>query len=79
MDTATIRKKLIRYMETAEERKVKALYTIIEDEIKEENDDWDDDLIKELNKRSSDFTKGTIKTYTWEETKQAAIRQSKKK
>ena len=35
--------------------------------------DWNEDFKHEMLKRSKEFTEGTVKTYTWEETKQAAI------
>ena len=37
MITTAIRKKLLNYLESADEKKVKAVYTIFEDEINEEN------------------------------------------
>lgn len=35
--------------------------------------DWNEDFAHEMLKRSKEFAEGTVKTYTWEETKQAAI------
>jgi len=46
---------------------------MVEDEIESKANDWDEDFVKELERRSKSFVDGTAKTYTWEETKQAAI------
>jgi hypothetical protein len=79
MTTAAIREKLINYMRVADDKKVKAIYTMVEDEINTEANDWDQDFVKELEHRSKTFLDGTAKTYTWEETKQAAIKSIKSK
>ena len=46
---------------------------MVEDEINTEANDWDEQFKQEMERRSEGFTHGTAKTYTWEETKQAAI------
>jgi hypothetical protein len=79
MTTTAIRKKLVNYLKTADEKKIKAIYTMVEDEITTTENDWDKDFIKELNRRSQQFKSGTIKTYTWEEAKKAAIERTKSK
>ena len=80
MTATIIRKKLTDYIKVADEEKIKAIYTMVSDEINTEENKWDESFVKELNKRSKDFANGTAKTYTWEETKQAAVKrvQSKK-
>ena len=54
---------------------------MVSDEINTEENDWNETFVKELDKRSKSFINGTAKTYTWEETKQAALKkvQSKRK
>lgn len=81
MTAAIIRKKLTDYIKVADEEKIKAIYTMVSDEINTEENKWDESFVKELNRRSKSFINGTAKTYTWEETKQAAVKrvQSKKK
>lgn len=79
MTTTAIREKLVNYLKIADEKKVKAIYTIVEDEISTAENDWDKDFLKELNRRSRQFKKGTAKSYTWEETKKAAIERVKAK
>ena len=79
MTTTTIREKLVDYLQVADEKKLKAIYTMVEDDINTAANEWDDDFIKELKRRSKGFINGTVKTYTWEETKQAAINKIKSK
>lgn len=79
MEKTNIRQKLHHFIETIEDKKAEAIYTLFEDEINTVTDDWDDDFIKELKQRSKDFINGTAKTYSWEETKQAAINKAKSK
>jgi hypothetical protein len=72
MTTTTIRKKLVAWVQVADAKKIKALYTLLVDEINTAENDWDEDFVEELNRRSKGITDGTAKTYTWEETKAAA-------
>ncbi|HVA98337.1 MAG TPA: hypothetical protein VNG53_05535 [Bacteroidia bacterium] len=73
MTTKAIKQKLVNYMKIADDKKVKAIYTMVEDEINTSANDWDEDFIKELERRSKGFTNGTVEAFSWEETKQAAI------
>jgi hypothetical protein len=41
---------------------------------KSTENDWDKNFIKDLVKRSEEFIAQKVKTYTWDETKQAAIK-----
>lgn len=77
MTTTTIREKLADYLQVADEKKLKAIYTMVEDEINTAANDWDDNFMKEMEGRSKNFINGTAKTYSWEETKQAAINKVK--
>ena len=79
MTTTIIRKKLVDYLKLADDKKVKAIYTMVEDEINTAENDWDKNFVKEINRRSRDFKNGNSKTYTWEETKKAAIEKLKAK
>jgi hypothetical protein len=72
MNTATIRKKLSEYIKVADDKKVKAIYTIVEREINEMNQWWNDrELVDELNNRSADLKSGKDKGIGWEELKWA--------
>ena len=73
MTTKAIREKLVNYLQIADDKKVKAIYTMVEDEINTAENDWDEDFVAELEGRRKAYLAGTSKTYTWEETKQAAI------
>jgi hypothetical protein len=79
MTTTIIRKKLVDYLKVADDKKVKAIYTMVEDEINTAENDWDKNFVKELNRRSKQFKKVNSKVYTWEETKKAAIEKVKAK
>ncbi len=73
MNTTTIRERLVNYLQVADEKKLKAIYTMVEDEINTAENDWDEEFVKELKRRSRSFTRGKAKTYTWQETKEAAM------
>ncbi|MEP7127677.1 MAG: hypothetical protein ABI729_02365 [Chitinophagales bacterium] len=79
MTTTAIKEKLINYLKIADDKKVKAIYTMVEDEINTAENDWDEVFIKELQRRSKAFSTGDHKTYTWEETKRVAIQKVKSK
>lgn len=72
MSTITIRQKLHRYIETAQDKKVKAIFAMVEDEIKDDAIEWTDDFLIELNKRASDYENGKVQGRTWEEVKNGA-------
>jgi nitric oxide synthase oxygenase domain/subunit len=72
MSTTEIRRKLFDYIRVADDRKVKAIYTIIETEIQEDVDIWTDEFLQELNKRTADFESGSVKGYSWAELKTRA-------
>ncbi len=73
MTTSAIREKLTNYLQVADDKKIKAIYTMVEDEIETLENDWDEDFVNDLQQRSQGFIGGTAKTCTWEETKQAAV------
>ncbi len=79
MTTKAIRQKLVDYLQVADDKKIKAIYTMVEDEINTAKNEWDEGYIEELDKRSRSFADGSAKTYSWEETKQAAIERVKGK
>ncbi|MGN6475926.1 MAG: hypothetical protein ACTHKV_01785 [Flavipsychrobacter sp.] len=77
MTTEAIRKQLVDYLKTADDKKVKAIYTMVEDEINTQANDWDETFKAKLDSRSKSFAKGKAKTYSWEETKKAAVNKAK--
>ncbi|MCA6379014.1 MAG: hypothetical protein IM574_13435 [Cytophagales bacterium] len=84
MNTTDIRQKLHHYIETAKDKKVKAMYTMVEDEIEETYDYWnDDEFVAELKRRQIAHLKGQTKTHTLSdaasEIKQAIKKVNKKR
>ena len=77
MGIVAIRQKLHHYIETAQDKKVKAIFAMVEDEIEEDAVVWTDKFLSELNKRASDFESGKVKGHTWEEVKKAARQRMK--
>lgn len=72
MKTTTIREKLTDYIRSADEKKVKAIYTMLESEIAQEDDIWTDEFLNELNKRTSNYESGKVKAKPWKEVKKQA-------
>ncbi len=77
MTTAAIRKKLHNYIETAKDKKVKAIFAMVEDDIEEGSVIWTDDFLHQLNKRANEFESGKTKGLTWEEVKKNSRRITK--
>ena len=67
MGAIAIRERLQDYIRVAEDKKVKAIYTMIENDL--QNYEWwnDQKLIAEFDKISSDFELGKEKGFTVEE------------
>ncbi len=83
MNTSDIRQKLHHYIETAQDKKVKAIFAMVEDEIEETYDHWKDEaFIAELKRRETGYLNGTAKTYTLEQSlsrSKQAVRKTKSK
>jgi putative addiction module component (TIGR02574 family) len=69
MTAISIRQKLYDYIRVAEDRKVKAIYTILEEEINESTTEYSDELKAELDKRYAGYKSGKSKMVTAEESK----------
>lgn len=54
IEAATIKEKLHQYIDTAEERKLQAMYIMLEDEIEYE-EDYTDEFKNELDKRLAEY------------------------
>ncbi|MDP3913134.1 MAG: hypothetical protein Q8R96_05280 [Bacteroidota bacterium] len=77
MNTSTIRQRLYDYIKVADDKKVKAIYTAIENDISEMDNWWDDEtLIAELDKCSSDLKSGKDKGVNWAELKRKLVSQT---
>lgn len=69
MKTQELKEKLHKYIETAEDKKLKAIYTMVEEEIEETDNCWEDEVfIGELERREKEYLNGRAKTYSLEET-----------
>jgi len=70
MMTAAIREKLRNFINTADDKQVKAVYSIFEDEMAEKYDPWEDEgFLKELKSRIDDIESGRVEGISWEEVK----------
>ena len=74
MSTTIIRQKLHHYIETAEGKKVKAIFAMVEEEIEETYSHWDDKtFVAELQRREQAYLSGETKGYTLEQSVTRAI------
>ena len=69
MDTTAIRQQLHNYLEVAEDKKVKAIYTMMEEEIKESAVEYTDEFKAKLDKRYADYKSGKAKMISAQESK----------
>ena len=58
MTTLAIRQQLHNYLEVADDKKIKAIYTMMEAEIKERAVEYTDDFKAELDKRQTTYKSG---------------------
>lgn len=64
----------------AEDKKVKAIYTMLAGEIEEDFDYWNDkNFVAELEKRSADLKAGNTQAVSWEEAKATIVGSVKRK
>src|ERR1700733_8415881 len=69
MTTAAIRQKLHNYLETADDKKIKAIYTLVEDEVNIPAEDYTDEFKAELERRNAPYETGSGKVVTSAESK----------
>ncbi len=69
MNTTTIRSELHNYLEIADDKKVKAMYTIMESEIKDSFVEYPDDLNAILDERFASYKSGEAKMISASESK----------
>jgi len=67
MRTAQIKQQLHDYIDSAENKKLKAIYTLLENDIAEDYQ-LSQEQKDELDRRYADHINGIGRTYTWEET-----------
>lgn len=69
MDVIDLRQKLHNYLEVAGDKKVKALYAIMEEDIEESAIEFTPEFEAELDKRYADYKSGKVKMITPAESK----------
>ena len=70
MNTSSIRQKLVDYLQVADDKKVEAIYSILEEEVEANTINWNDKhFVNELDKRTEEYKNGTIKVQSWEDAK----------
>jgi len=68
ISTVEIRQKLHDYIESAPDKKVEAIYTMVKEEIGEAYYHWEDEeFVAELQRRDDEYLSGNAKTYTMNE------------
>jgi hypothetical protein len=80
MKTTDLRHKLYDYIRVAEDKKIKAIYTILEEEIEGDYDHWNDkDFVEEVMKRSEELKSGKVKGILWKDAMAQILDTSKQK
>ena len=74
MTTVAMRKKLVDYMKVADDKKVKAIYTMVEDEI-----ETGLQRRKLIQAERDHYLSGEGKSFNWEEVKQMATDKRKRR
>lgn len=74
---ATVKEKLHKYIDHADEKKVKAIYALLENEIEDTEHFYDEETLKILRKTSEDYRAGKIKGYSMDESMQRIRKQIK--
>ena len=73
MKTEELKQKLHRFIEIADDKKLKAIYTMLKEEIEERGDLWNDEaFVATLKEREERYLNGTAKTYSVEESARRA-------
>jgi hypothetical protein len=75
MTTTVIRKKLQEYIKTADDKKIKAIFTLVESDLNSVQNWWEDkDFVAELNDRVKRYEEGIDIAFTFEEVKEEILR-----
>ncbi len=75
MTTATIRQKLYEYIKFADEKKIKAIYTIVADETGNAEEWWKNEkLLEKVKQSDADMESGKDKGVPWAEAKKQLLK-----
>ena len=66
MTATAIRQRLHEYIRFADEKKVKAIYTMIEEEVNEKHDIWSKAFTKLMEKLAGELGSGKVKGRSWD-------------
>jgi hypothetical protein len=69
MSTTELKQKIHSYLEVADDKKVKAIYTILEHEIEESGVEYTEEFKTELNRRFAAYKDGSEPPFTAAESK----------
>lgn len=73
METTEIRRKLHQFIDTIEDKKAEAIYTLFEDEI-----DTDAQRRKLIQAERENYLRGEGRSYRWEDIKEMAVHKEKR-
>ncbi|TKB96346.1 hypothetical protein [Pedobacter cryophilus] len=75
MTITAIRKKLQDYIKTADDKKIKAIFTLVESDIDKSLDWWEDkEFVAELDERGRRYKEGLDRGFTFEEAKEEILK-----
>jgi len=74
MKTTEIREKLHRYIDSAQDKKLKAIYTMVEEDVVTSAPWNDKPIIAEIDRRIEQLESGKTKGYTWGEVQAQTVR-----
>lgn len=79
MTSAAIRQKLYEYIRFADDKKVKAIYTVFADEVNDVAEWWEDKkLLEKIARTDADMESGKDKGIAWPEAKKQLLQRGKK-
>ena len=78
MVLASVKERLHEYIDHADEKKIQAIYTLLENEIDAKANIYDEATLDSFRKTSKDYHSGKIKAYPLEESMKRVRKQIKK-
>ena len=67
MTLSTVKGKLHEYIDSADEKKIQAIYTLVENEIEDRSSLYDEATLDSFRKTSEDYASGKIQGFTVDE------------